>query len=79
MSFICLSLVACCLYAFSVTWENKKRSRQPDQGGLTEEEKADLGVSRLLIRLLLCWISGLLTVTIGSQSRVQVYALSSKM
>ncbi|KAK4151759.1 major facilitator superfamily domain-containing protein [Chaetomidium leptoderma] len=43
VSFICLSVVACVLYAAAITWENRKRSRQPRDLNLTESEKMELG------------------------------------
>ncbi|CCC12011.1 hypothetical protein SMACR_02233 [Sordaria macrospora] len=43
VSFTCLSALACLMYAISVTMENKRRAKMQGDGGLTEEEKADLG------------------------------------
>ncbi|KAK4146389.1 major facilitator superfamily domain-containing protein [Dichotomopilus funicola] len=43
ISFICLSVVSCVLYAAAITWENKKRSKQVRNLNLTESEKLDLG------------------------------------
>ncbi|KAK3391762.1 major facilitator superfamily domain-containing protein [Sordaria brevicollis] len=43
VAFTCLSALSCLLYAFSVVRENKKRAQMQGDGGLTEEEKADLG------------------------------------
>lgn len=80
VSFICLSIVTCIMYALAVTWENRKRSRLPPDSGLTEAEKIDLGVSlpvnSLLFRpgYLVC-SNGVKT---GSEPRVQVYALKKK-
>jgi hypothetical protein len=45
VSFICLSVVSCILYALAITWENKKRSKQVHDLNLTQSEKLDLGVS----------------------------------
>lgn len=44
VSFICLSVVSCVLYAAAITWENRKRSKQVHDLNLTESEKLDLGV-----------------------------------
>jgi hypothetical protein len=49
VSFICLSVVACVLYALAITWENKKRSKLLHNLNLTEAEKIDLGVSRAVL------------------------------
>lgn len=43
VSFICLSAVACILYALAVVRENKKRAKAPLSVGLTEHEKSELG------------------------------------
>ncbi|KAH6627638.1 major facilitator superfamily domain-containing protein [Chaetomium tenue] len=49
VSFICLSVVSCILYAAAITWENKKRSKQVHDLNLTESEKLDLGVHALTL------------------------------
>lgn len=46
VGFICLSAVSCILYAVVVTRENKERNRTGADHGLTESEKAELGVSK---------------------------------
>lgn len=77
VSFICLSIVTCIMYALAVTWENRKRSRLPPDSGLTEAEKIDLGVS-LPVNFLLFRPGYLVCsngVKTGSEPRVQVYAL----
>jgi hypothetical protein len=50
VSFICLSLVSCAAYAFSIMTENRKRRRQPRDLNLTEHEKTELGVSFSILR-----------------------------
>lgn len=45
LAFLCLSAVSCCAYAVAVTVENRKRDRLVGDGGLTELEKRELGVS----------------------------------
>jgi MFS family permease len=45
LSFLCLSFASCCVYAFAVTYQNRKRDRSPTDVGLTEYEKTEMGVS----------------------------------
>ena len=71
VSFICLSVLACVLYAVAITWENKRRSKQLHNLNLTETEKMDLGVSLFLLG----WgcvvvLERLLTIFAGHESRV---------
>ncbi|KAL1858953.1 hypothetical protein VTK73DRAFT_7722 [Phialemonium thermophilum] len=43
ISFICLSAVACVLYALSIIRENKRRDKAARDLNLTEQEKTELG------------------------------------
>lgn len=45
IGFICLSAAACCAYAVAVVYENRKRDKAAGESGLTEDQKAELGVS----------------------------------
>jgi MFS family permease len=45
IAFACLSAASCCAYAVAVTHQNRLRDRMPVDVGLTEYEKAELGVS----------------------------------
>jgi MFS family permease len=45
ISFLALSAVSCCVYAFAVVSANRKRERSPVDVGLSEYEKTELGVS----------------------------------
>lgn len=45
LSFICLAVVATCLYAASILSENKKKDKSVHDVGLTDYEKTELGVS----------------------------------
>ena len=45
IGFICLSAVSCLLYALSITWENRKRSKNSDASELSDDQKVELGVS----------------------------------
>lgn len=48
MSFVCLGIAMSSLYAVAVVWENRKRDNATETVQLTEEEKTELGVSKLL-------------------------------
>lgn len=43
LGFICLSAASCCIYAFAVVTQNRKRDRMTTNVGLTEYEKTELG------------------------------------
>jgi len=43
ISFICLTIVSCCIYAAAITWENRKRDKAVRDIGLTDYEKTELG------------------------------------
>ncbi|POS79790.1 hypothetical protein DHEL01_v201822 [Diaporthe helianthi] len=42
IGFICLSFVSCCVYAWLITWENRKRDKTV-RANLTDYEKTELG------------------------------------
>lgn len=44
IAFCCLSGAACVVYAACITWENRRRRETAQGVGLTEDEKAELGV-----------------------------------
>jgi hypothetical protein len=44
IAFVCLSAVSCILYAAIITWENRRRDKAVHNVGLTDYEKAELGV-----------------------------------
>jgi len=43
IAFICLSAISCCVYFVAVTTQNRRRGREPRDGGLTEGEMAEKG------------------------------------
>ena len=43
IGFSCLSAFACCIYAASLLWQNRSRSRASRDLGLTEYEKTEMG------------------------------------
>jgi len=45
VSFMCFTAVMCMIYAISIFLSNKKRSQMADDVSLTDDEKAELGVS----------------------------------
>ncbi len=71
VSFICLSVLACVLYAVAITWENKRRSKQLHNLNLTETEKMDLGVSLSLLGCgCVCGVGTIADHFAGHESRV---------
>jgi predicted MFS family arabinose efflux permease len=54
LAFLCLSLASCCVYAFAVVYQNRKRDRSPTDVGLTEYEKTEMGVSCSTFLFIFC-------------------------
>ncbi len=43
LAFLCLALLSCTIYFFACAYQNRQRDRTPQNLGLTEFEKTELG------------------------------------
>lgn len=68
LAFLCLSGFSCCVYAFAVTRENRKRDKAPTDLNLTEYQKTELGVSSFSFSSAM----HMLIMKIGLESRLQI-------